>query len=84
EVEAGEIIRFAPGEFQYGYNDSDNDERVKAMAFGAPGSMHNWDDLQALIECRECGEELPHDTTMTSDAKFQLTCTECGNEFTMG
>ena len=35
-VGAGEVIRFPPGQFQEGYNDSDNDDAVVGFAFGAP------------------------------------------------
>ena len=34
-VEAGEIIRFAPGDFQHGYDAADSDEPVTMLALGA-------------------------------------------------
>lgn len=40
EVSADEFVRFAPGEFQHGYNATD--EPVVGFAFGAPGAEHDW------------------------------------------
>ncbi|WP_290813680.1 cupin domain-containing protein [Halovivax sp.] len=81
-VESGELIRFAPGEFQTGYNDGD--DRVVGFAFGAPGAMHDWSDLESLVHCRECGEETGHLTTLTEAGAFRLTCQACENEFRIG
>ncbi len=77
-VDEGEVIRFAPGEFQKGYNDGD--ETVVAFAFGAPGASHDWDELESLVHCADCGEEKAHGVDMTASG-FSLTCTECGNSF---
>lgn len=76
EVHGGELIRFAPGEFQQGYNSGD--ERVVGWAFGAPGANHDWDELESRAYCPECETE----TTQSVDlerAQFELTCTDCGN-----
>ena len=81
-VEAGDVIRFAPGEFQHGYNDSD--DRVRGFAFGAPGAKHNWEDIESLVYCRECEEELGHGLELTDNGTFRMICTECGNSFTIG
>jgi len=35
-----------------------------------------------MIHCRECEQERPHATEL-SEGRFQFTCTECGNEFTV-
>ncbi|QLG29705.1 cupin domain-containing protein (plasmid) [Halorarum halophilum] len=75
-VDAGELIRFPPGEFQTGYNDAD--ERVVGWALGAPGARHDWDDLQSRAYCPECDAERTKDVAM-ADGRFRLTCTECGN-----
>ncbi|MFP4632703.1 MAG: cupin domain-containing protein [Halobacteriales archaeon] len=83
-VEAGEGIRFAPGEFQQGSAADDTGETVKAFAFGAPGKMHDWDDLESLVYCRECETETGHWTRMNENGEFELTCRECGNSFTLG
>jgi quercetin dioxygenase-like cupin family protein len=81
-VEAGDIIRFDRGEFQVGKNKSD--ERVVGFALGAPKASHDFDEMESLVPCRECGEETAHELELTESASFRLTCTECGNEFTMG
>lgn len=79
EVEVGprEAIRFEPGDFQYGYNN--NGEQVVGLALGAPGSMHNWDDLESITYCPECEEETSHSIALDG-ARFELTCNECGFE----
>ncbi|WP_276302296.1 cupin domain-containing protein [Halorussus lipolyticus] len=74
-VEAGELIRFPPGEFQKGYNDGD--ETVEGWALGAPGAMHDWDELQSRTYCPECEDETTHDVGFAGE-NFELTCTECG------
>ncbi|WP_254768031.1 cupin domain-containing protein [Salinilacihabitans rarus] len=83
-VEAGEAIRFAPGEYQTGYNDEAADERVVAFAFGAPGARHDWDEIESLVFCRECGDEVGHGLELTDEGAFRLTCGDCGTSFTIG
>lgn len=82
DVGAGEVIRFSPGEFQVGTNESD--ERVVGFALGAPKASHDFEEMESLVDCRECGEERAHELELTDEANFRLTCTECGNEFTLG
>lgn len=69
-VSAGEAIRFAPGEYQTGYNSGD--ETVRAFALGAPRDS---EEVRVPQECPDCGndamafdqgEEGPH-----------LVCPEC-------
>ena len=79
-VEAGELIRFSPGEFQTGYNESDTDERVVGLAFGAPTPRHDWSEIEAAIPCRECDDETGHEMAPV-DGGFEFTCMECGNRF---
>ncbi|WP_247000746.1 cupin domain-containing protein [Halosolutus gelatinilyticus] len=81
-VEEDEVIRFAPGEFQTGYNDSD--DRVVGFAFGAPGAQHDWNELESLVYCRHCEAELGHGLELTDEGAFRLTCTECENSVTLG
>ena len=81
-VSAGEAIRFAPGDFQHGKNEGD--ERVVGLAMGAPGAMHDWDQIESMVPCRACGDETAHGLDLTSDGAFELTCTQCGNAFTIG
>ncbi len=80
-VEAGEVIRFAPGEFQMGKAADDSEGDVIGWAFGAPGSTHDWDELESLVYCRDCEEETVQGTTLTDQGQFKFTCTECGATF---
>jgi len=48
-VAAGEIIRFDPGEFQRGWNRGD--ERVRALALGAP---LEYGEQRTLRHCPDC------------------------------
>ncbi|WP_442905094.1 cupin domain-containing protein [Haladaptatus sp. ZSTT2] len=80
QVAAGEIIRFAPGEFQHGYNDGT--EPVSGLAIGAPFGS---DDVEILKACPACGERTFHRRrSLLSDdvtkADLQLLCPECGTE----
>ncbi|MFB6228489.1 MAG: cupin domain-containing protein [Halobacteriales archaeon] len=72
-VGEGEAIRFAPGEFQSGKNDSDED--VVAFAMGAPRDS---EDVRVPQDCPECG----HDNmrAIPGDDGFDLQCPECGAE----
>ncbi|MFC6769138.1 cupin domain-containing protein [Natrinema soli] len=79
-VDEDEVIRFAPGDFQHGYNDTD--ERVVGFAFGAPESKHDWDQLESMVYCQDCEDEIGHGLELTDDGAFRLTCTACGNSFT--
>jgi uncharacterized cupin superfamily protein len=75
EVTVGEdeVIRFAPGEFQSGKNDSDGE--VVAFAMGAPRDS---EDVRLPQNCPECG----HDNVraIPGDDGFDLQCPECGAE----
>jgi uncharacterized cupin superfamily protein len=82
-VGAGEAVRFAPGEYQTGANESD--EAAVVLAIGAPkeseavrvpltcpdcgarGLSPEWDDGEVLLACPDCGGE--HRTR---------GCPECG------
>jgi uncharacterized cupin superfamily protein len=78
-VESGQVIRFPPGEFQNGHNHSET--LVRAIAVGAPGARHNWDDLESLAPCASCGEETSHSVRKPNeDGVMQLVCNECGTE----
>lgn len=79
---AGEAVRFPPGEFQYGYNDTD--ERLIALAVAAPQSEHDWNQLEWLTQCRTCNEEVIHDVQLTDDRNIIATCRQCGKEITTG
>ena len=72
EVGANEIVRFAPGEYQEGRNDGD--ERVRAVAMGAPQDAG---ETRSALPCQECGAEY-HVAEVTADG-VELTCPDCGN-----
>jgi quercetin dioxygenase-like cupin family protein len=82
-VGAGEVIRFAPGEFQSGYNHEDAAEDVVGWAIGAPGYRHDWDELESVVYCRACEAERAHGTRINDEGRFEFTCTECGDTFQM-
>ena len=78
EVTVGEseAIRFEPGEFQSGKNDSDGD--VVAFAMGAPRDSA---DVRLPQNCPECG----HDNVraIPGENGFDLECPDCGAELDM-
>ena len=81
EVGAGEVVRFEPGEFQCGRNESD--DTVTALALAAPGRRHNWEDLESFAPCGECGEVTSHGVREPDEA-FVIYCNECENEIRIG
>ncbi|SDK69984.1 cupin domain-containing protein [Natronorubrum texcoconense] len=81
-VAEDEVIRFAPGEFQQGYNDGD--DPVVGFAFGAPGAQHDWEQIESMIFCQDCEEEVGHGLELTDEGAFRMTCTDCDNAFTIG
>jgi len=78
EVEVGEkeAVRFAPGEYQEGKNEGD--DRVRALALGAPQDQG---ETRTLFPCGECGAE--YHTVDVSGEGITLTCPDCGNEMEM-
>lgn len=75
-VEAGEVARFAPGEYQQGSNRGD--ERVVALAIGAPRETG---DSEILRACEACGERTPNTTEWVDDGQAKITrCLSCGTE----
>ena len=75
-VSAEEAIRFAPGEWQLGRNETD--ERVVALALGAPAETGET-DIRRL--CPDCGERqlVRIEPTADRDALVAI-CEECGAE----
>jgi uncharacterized cupin superfamily protein len=74
DVEAGEVARFGPGEFQRGVNEGD--ERVRALAIGAPQEAG---DTEILRECEECGERTTQDIELADDrSEIRTVCEACG------
>lgn len=76
EVSAGELIRFAPGEFQCGRNESD--DQVGGLVVAAPGARHDWDRIETFAPCPECGERTLHGLSV--EEGMVVDCHECGNE----
>jgi uncharacterized cupin superfamily protein len=75
-VEAGEAIRFAPGEFQLGRNDGE--APVRALALGAPPDS---EDLEMHRECADCGGRRPNRIEPREDGTALVTiCVECEAE----
>ena len=76
DVSAGEIIRFAAGEFQRGVNDGD--DPVRALAIGAPTDTG---ELTLLRDCETCGDRTDQEIEPADDSDELLTlCAECGAE----
>ncbi|HKL29684.1 MAG TPA: cupin domain-containing protein [Natrialbaceae archaeon] len=74
EIGAGELIRFGPGEYQQGVNRGD--ERVVALAMGAPQDAG---ETEILRECADCGERTPHRLELADGKNAILTiCEACG------
>lgn len=84
EVTEGELVRFAPGEFQGGFNATD--ERVVGCLFSAPGAEHDWAAESLLIECRDCAEETIHaiepGSWQAETVHLRMTCSKCGMSYT--
>lgn len=76
-VSAGEVLRVAPGEWQLGRNDGD--ERVRALALGAPADQS---DAEVRTECPDCGERTPASIERAPDDDDALVtvCENCGAE----
>jgi mannose-6-phosphate isomerase-like protein (cupin superfamily) len=74
EVSAGEAIRFAPGEFQQGRNESDGE--VVALAMGAPREST---EGRVPQPCPACGESDVMAVVM-GDGGMMLECPECGEQ----
>lgn len=87
EVSEGEVIRFAPGEFQRGFNATD--DWVVGLIVSAPGAEHDWAKEELLIECRGCREETIHRIEPVESGSWQaasidlrMKCSECGKAYT--
>lgn len=76
EVGPGEVIRFPPGEFQRGWNRSD--DRVVAIALGAP---LEYGEQATLRDCPTCGERTDNELERFDDGDTVVaTCERCGTE----
>ncbi|WP_436902758.1 cupin domain-containing protein [Halovenus halobia] len=74
-VDEGAMVRFPPGEFQQGRNDSD--ETVRALALGAPQESS---DIRVAAPCRACGDS-EYLAFVPTDEGPMMECPECGESF---
>jgi len=74
EVDSGEVIRFAPGEYQQGRNEGE--EELSVLALGAP---KNSTELRVPMACPECAESDSMAVRMSEEG-MTLECPECGAE----
>jgi len=75
-VDAGEIVRFGPGEFQRGWNRGS--ERVRALALGAP---LEYGEQRKLRHCSQCEAETDCELHQVADgAAVVARCRQCGTE----
>ena len=73
-VGSGELIRFAPGEWQQGTNRGD--DRLVVLALGAPRDQGPTDLRR---ECPSCGERTPAVSEWTGEEEV-FYCEVCGAE----
>lgn len=74
EVPTGELVRFAPGEWQRGWNRGD--ERVRAIALGAPSDSG---ETEVLRECVVCDGYTPQSIERAADGEDLVSlCEDCG------
>jgi uncharacterized cupin superfamily protein len=73
EVGAGEAVRFAPGEYQTGANESER--RVEALGFGAPRESS---EVRVPGPCGDCGAEVLK--LDFGSGQNSMVCLQCGTE----
>ncbi|MFP4625061.1 MAG: cupin domain-containing protein [Natronomonas sp.] len=75
-VGADQAVYVPPGEFQRGFNETD--ERVRAIAIGAPAESG---ETTILRVCADCGERTEQEIEPTPDRDALVTiCVDCGAE----
>jgi quercetin dioxygenase-like cupin family protein len=75
EVQAGEAIRFEPGEWQLGRNDGE--KRLRALALGAPAES----STEMKRHCDDCGGRERNRIERADDEDALVTvCEVCGAE----
>jgi uncharacterized cupin superfamily protein len=75
-VDAGEAVRFEPGEYQQGWNRGE--ERCVALALGAPADTG---ETEVLRDCPDCGERTPQRIEPVEGGDALVTrCEGCGAE----
>jgi uncharacterized cupin superfamily protein len=73
-VESGEVVRFAPGEYQRGTNDGD--EPATVLGLGAPAGST---EVTRMRHCDECGGRRTV-TFVEEGSAVAAVCDECGGE----
>ncbi|MHC3379003.1 cupin domain-containing protein [Haloarcula sp. H-GB5] len=72
-VAAGQFVRFGPGEFHTGWNDTESE--LVALAIGAPRET---DDIRVPLSCPDCGHG---DMRLDSGgAALTFSCPDCDTE----
>ncbi|WP_257299305.1 cupin domain-containing protein [Haloarchaeobius sp. FL176] len=75
-VESGDVVRFAPGEWQLGSNESD--ERAVVLAMGAPKEAG---ELTMVRHCEDCGERTEQTLSLTDERDAVVSsCVDCSAE----
>jgi len=81
DVDAGELARFAPGEFRRGRNDGATE--LLGVTITAPlAEAGAAPTMEALSPCRFCEELTVHE--VDDGGAYELTCTDCGTEMRLG
>lgn len=86
EVGPGEAVHFARDDvYQTGTNRGER--RVVGFALGIPGARHEWQGVEAVIECPDCERDTAHDLRPDEDGRrmpdaeeMAIICRECGYE----
>jgi uncharacterized cupin superfamily protein len=73
-VSEGQIVRFDPGEYQQGRNESE--ERTRVLALGTPQEST---DARIAAPCQNCGDTEYLALAMV-DGEPALECPECGTQ----
>ncbi len=74
-VEADEAIRFAPGEFQAGTNDS-----IRTVTMYALGAPRETEAIRIPLSCEVCGHDSVRPGTAEESETPVLVCPDCGAE----
>lgn len=74
-VGVGEVIRFAPGDFQSGRNDAD--EEAVMLALGAP---RDTEGVRIPLACPDCGHACRRPAVAEGGTTPVLVCPACGTE----
>lgn len=75
-VASGEVVRFAPGEWQLGTNEGD--DRAVVLGMGAPRDSR---ELTMVRHCADCGERTEQSISLTDERDAVVTtCVDCGAE----